>query len=266
MSAIVDASYYTLQCLRSLLGELPFRIRNSFDTRRGRTYQNIVKSIQSDGFCLLENYFTEIESDYLAEKIKNFTNTNSDFVHFADDRRVFGIENCLPDLSRFHGDNLFSRIGNAVAHKKLYCPFTVSGWLESSQSSAGSGGGWHRDSFSSQFKVMVYLTDVSDTNGPFQILPGSHKYFSILKQLLSRKVKWDQDRYTESQIFEIIKSLNFNIKTIFANKGTAILFDGSTIHRGSPILQGDRVSITNYYFPLDCSSQFLEAKFSPVVK
>src|SRR5947208_506487 len=39
----------------------------------------------------------------------------------------------------------------------------------------GSGDGWHRDGHSFQFKSILYLSDVNDTNGPFEFLPGSHK-------------------------------------------------------------------------------------------
>ena len=37
--------------------------------------------------------------------------------------------------------------------------------------------------------------------------------------------------------------------TLTGKAGTLILFDGSLIHRGKPILDGKRYALTNYYFP-----------------
>ena len=49
---------------------------------------------------------------------------------------------------------------------------------------------------------------------------------------------------------EDIKSLSNEKKiTLTGNAGTLILFDGSLIHRGTPILKGKRYALTNYYFP-----------------
>ena len=45
----------------------------------------------------------------------------------------------------------------------------------------GSGGSWHRDSYLRQFKSLIYLNDVTDENGPFQVLTDSHKTEQIKK-------------------------------------------------------------------------------------
>ena len=43
--------------------------------------------------------------------------------------------------------------------------------------------------------------------------------------------------------------INFSnkISTFCKKRGTAIIFDGTGIHRGKPINQGKRYAITNYY-------------------
>ena len=47
-----------------------------------------------------------------------------------------------------------------------------------------------------------------------------------------------------------LKILNKEKKiTLTGKAGTLILFDGSLIHRGKPVLEGKRYALTNYYFP-----------------
>ena len=43
--------------------------------------------------------------------------------------------------------------------------------------------------------------------------------------------------------------LNKEKITLTGKAGTLILFDGSLIHRGKPVLEGKRYALTNYYFP-----------------
>ena len=39
----------------------------------------------------------------------------------------------------------------------------------------GSGGGWHKDAYYTQFKSILYLTDVNNENGPFELIRNSNK-------------------------------------------------------------------------------------------
>ena len=70
-----------------------------------------------------------------------------------------------------------------------------------------------------------------------------------------------QYRLSEEEICKIIlKSLKK--KTILGDMGTLILVDTSTIHRGSPIMNGTRYSITNYYYTLNQIDEELFKKFN----
>ena len=44
----------------------------------------------------------------------------------------------------------------------------------------GSGAGWHKDSYSNQYKSILYLNDVNSENGPFQIIKDSNKNIFML--------------------------------------------------------------------------------------
>ena len=117
--------------------------------------------------------------------------------------------------------------------------------LKFKKNNLGSGGGWHRDSIHKSYKALIYLTDVNLNNDPFQIIPSSSQLLKILK--IDNK-NYCKLRYENSEINEYLKN-GENLKTIIGQAGTMILFDGSNLHRGSPIEDGLRYSLTNYYFP-----------------
>ncbi len=267
MRKIRHASSYIAHRLREDLLSCFIRLRDHFRPSRSSTYDCALKSLEINGYFVIENYLTTKECDELALAIKDLTISNSSVVHYADDRRIYGVQNCAPRFKHFILDRLFLKLGSSLVRRQLFCPFAVSGWLQLADSKNGSsGGGWHRDGFSPQFKVMIYLTDVSIHNGPFQLIPRSHRYLSILKQLIAGDIKWDQDRYSDTEIHQVLSSLNENIHTFNASKGTAILFDGSSIHQGSPIFEGERVTVTNYYFPCGTNVKALAKKFSPILE
>ena len=53
---------------------------------------------------------------------------------------------------------------------------------------ASSGGGWHRDHHFELFKVMVYLSDVNEKNGPFSYIEKSHSKitFHVCKKIKTK--------------------------------------------------------------------------------
>jgi len=88
--------------------------------------------------------------------------------------------------------------------------------------------GFHVDSYSKQYKVFFYLTDViSFSNGPYTYISGSHLDSSYRKinKLISSKL----DNDTETPIFQYA-----NIHPILGLKGSLIISNQSGFHRGFP--------------------------------
>ena len=153
----------------------------------------------------------------------------------------------------------------------IYYPLSVlmlAGKLEYSNNiKATSGGGWHRDSDGLQFKAMVYLNDVSSSNGPFLFVPNSKKIdakrqpikklnsllFYIKRFLKYQKIR--DLRYSEDSISNFFKVSKQTPIEISAPKGSVVFFDSSFIHRGKIIQNGLRYSLTNYYFEDSIKSQ-----------
>mgnify|MGYP002637243831 CR=1 FL=1 len=215
-----------------------------------------------DGVAVVKDYFSDEQCD---EFKKEFHSLESDYgnkhnlkgvysTQPESDVRIFGIEKISKYIKKnFFEDAFFRKIGECYVGEKLSLTTTMAANISAVDGlGIGSGAGWHRDSYSRQFKAIVYLTDVNKKNGPFQYIPRSHLIKNILKVnfKLKRKVPAINPRYTKEEMVEAASLINSDVKSFIATKGTVILADTRGIHGGKPIKEGERSAITNYYVSL----------------
>ena len=171
--------------------------------------------------------------------------------HHLNDIRYFGAQYIDESAYLFHHSKeiytIFKNLGVTIPLKN---ETTLFGFLEYKDGiSNGSGGGWHIDSWIFQPKAMVYLSDVSTENGPFQYIEGSHRFFVQLYIFLNYKLR-KRTRITDTLVNKVLNRFpNCRLIEFTGNKGKTILFDPRGIHRGKPILAGKRLALTNYYIP-----------------
>ena len=116
---------------------------------------------------------------------------------------------------------------------------------------------WHLDSFNNQLKVFLFLSDVDEKSGPFEVIPKTHKklfkvfnmfpagYFKItdfLKKGGSRSYAALDDN-----IIKNIINKGYPVKSFLVKKGTLAVVDTSCIHRAKPLEIGSRYALTSYY-------------------
>lgn len=208
----------------------------------------ILKQLEEEGVAVIPNFFTEQECQSM---INDFENVDEKYIkHIENDKRIFGIEN-ISDTFKFlyHDNQIFKKIGEAYVGDELILQTTMAAKIVSDKNAKfGSGGSWHRDSFSRQFKAIAYLDDVSMENGPFMYIKGSHKMENIKKVIgkLDGHIPGDY-RYTDEEIEKIKDILGEDITYYTAPKGTLVLADIRGLHTGMPIQKGHRYAVFNYY-------------------
>lgn len=154
----------------------------------------------------------------------------------GSDIRIYNAERKVPEFRPLYD----AMIAHYTAEKGA-APnhaFLMVNRLIPKQGNLGSGGGWHRDTWLSQHKIFVFLSDVGEANGPFEYIPGTNRMSVKLKDLIryrrSLRVPAEHVR-GESELL-----------TVSAGEGT--YFDTTTLHRGSPIREGARYAATLYAF------------------
>lgn len=221
----------------------------------------ILNEIKKKGYCVITNYYDKSHCDKLIQSINEELKNISENIYKdekSSDERIFFSEKKIKSLKSYFEDDFIKKIGDKYLKNKLQAAFTLSNRVVYKDQNLGSGGGWHKDAYFNQFKSILYLNDVDNKNGPFQLIEKSHKLLVTLINSLILKKGYPDTRFSEEQIKHLY---NKKIQTITGRAGTLILFDGSLVHRGAPLINGIRYAITNYYYPVDdCESQIKNFK------
>lgn len=254
--------YFYYDILRSSIGSafLSSRRRN----RLAGNHSSRLGDLDKLGFTVIPNYLDAEQCNQAVIEVKSLIEEYPSFVHKGEDDRIFGIDQILPVARKLADDSDFRELGELVNREQTYCAFTLAGWLQSSDGGS-SGGGWHRDAFFSQYKAMLYLTDVKEENGPFELLPRSHHVNSVMAGIKKAGLGYMQNRLSDSDADRLEEALSSPRKTFTGGAGTLILFNSSAVHRGRPIVRGERLALTNYYFPVSRNLRSVRQQFAPVL-
>jgi Phytanoyl-CoA dioxygenase (PhyH) len=214
--------------------------------------RQIVAALNRDGFYVLEGYYDLARCQRLRAEIDRVLieyekNIWRDEVE--SDNRAYAAENVSPLVREYFEDPFFSRLARAYLGNDQECFFTLANKVVPKPGCKGSGGGWHRDTTNErQFKSIMYVDDVTDSTGPFELVPTSHHVRSIVGSILNSGVRFGQYQFQEDEIQRILDDCHLESRRFTAKAGTVVIADTSCLHRGSPISAGARYAITNYFF------------------
>ena len=235
-------------------------IKTKYEDRNINDLQKYLDHIRRDGYVIVPNFYSKSECSQIREITENLMSRNSHLIQKLSDDRLFGAEQFDRQILDFHSNKIASRLASCINHTESRPAFTLAGRLSHVKSSSGEG--WHRDAFYSQFKAMVYLTDVDEFNGPFEILKGSHRLGNILRDMKIAKLDFHQYRLENIHIETLVNSGRYTLNPLTGPAGTLIYFDSSAIHRGRPLEQGYRVSLTTYFYEKNRIGPDLFKKFN----
>lgn len=116
-------------------------------------------------------------------------------------------------------------------------------------------GRWHIDSLSQQTKVFLFLTETTDSTGPFEFVPSTHRpsfkaRMVMQGRYLSLSDVWTGDRaYSQLEdewVSRVIKPARPAV-AVKCQPGTLMVIDTSAVHRARPCVEGARYALTAYY-------------------
>tara|TARA_Y100000768_G_C23980261_1_gene685354 strand:- start:2344 stop:3087 length:744 start_codon:yes stop_codon:yes gene_type:complete len=121
-------------------------------------------------------------------------------------------------------------------------------------------GRWHADSFNSQEKVFLFLSDTSEESGPLEFIPNTHKPFFRFRKafepgfffnhlnMFTKKGNLRQYQSIPDNKVESLFSKGYEAKPVLVKAGTVLLIDtAKLIHRARPCIGGERYALTAYY-------------------
>lgn len=228
----------------------------------GKT-QAWLDSLERSGICTIPGYWSAAQCAAARDEVERVIAQYPQYVNgnAKADVRVYGANNGSELIQQFAQDEALLSVASAYNHEPTCTAFTLAARLPASVGNKGSGEGWHRDAFLRQVKAILYLSDVEDSNGPFQWISESHRSAWLLRDMKNANLQYRQYRLSEAEAEAIVAPQPDRLKTFTATAGTLILVDTSSVHRGMPIREGTRYALTNYYFPEGKIEQSLYDKF-----
>lgn len=214
-------------------------------------YVSLVHEIGSQGFSVFPAYKSVDWCKATREEITQAMHTDA-VTRTDEDLRIFGAEKVSAHAKEFASDPMLKEVASAYAGGDESLLFCMANHLTYREGRYGSGGEWHRDGFRRELKALIYLTDVTESDGPFGLVPHSHKPARMLLDSL-RMLPWVSapTRLKDAGV-------RMNASRFPGKAGTMILFDASAIHTGWPIEPGgERVALTNYYCPANAVESVL---------
>ena len=229
--------------------------------------RELLEEIKKNGFIVMPEFFDKEFCQACMKEMDQMYENKKEFVHEDDygDSRIFGAEELSENIKKFYEHPLLNKLANTYSAVATCCGFTLAGRIKATGNEYGSGGPWHRDSYFRQFKSLLYLTDVNENNGPFQIISGSHKHEQIMEDSKSGDLESMQCTFPQETVEKILKDDPSRLNTLTAKAGTVVLVDTSAIHRGTPLKEGIRYALTNYFFEKTQINSHLVEHFSPIV-
>lgn len=212
---------------------------------------HILYILQRDGICIIPDFWSTDKCILARAEVDRIIKNYPEFIHPAakSDVRIFGVDTVSEIFHEFNGDIELMDIASSYNNEPSRAAFTLAARLPYTKNNNGSGEGWHRDAFLRQFKAILYLSDVGEDNGPFQMIRNSHRLNHIMNDMKIGLLGYDQSRIDNHQVNLLIKDSQDRLITCTGLAGTLILVDTSCIHRGKPIQTGTRYALTNYYYP-----------------
>jgi ectoine hydroxylase-related dioxygenase (phytanoyl-CoA dioxygenase family) len=251
---------------------LQFRLKEPTRQRRSEVTgsagrDRILAEVEMNGFTVIENY---LSADECAAGIAEFEAAITrlpDFVRYDTDKRIFGLEHASPVAAKFLNDPQWLAMADAYAGEPNTPLCIMANKIEyDGTDKLGSGGEWHRDCFARELKAIVYLSDVGPDNGPFQIVATSHSSSAILADMKAGMLNALQNRLGDDAVRRVTASHPSRIRSITGKAGTAIVFDTSSIHTGTPIRAGTRYALTNYLLASRTVTEETYGHFAPVLR
>jgi len=101
------------------------------------------------------------------------------------------------------------------------------------------GGEFHIDDNKANVKFFVYLSDVAAINGPFVVVPKTHRWRERGRMLVA--LSWALTKRRNVLYYNGNSStLEIKSRRILGNKGTFFIADTTAWHKADPVLEGTR--------------------------
>ena len=209
---------------------------------------DMLSTLSSEGIFLIEDFLSEAESKKLFLEVKELCNTRGGHYEFGRNYRGGNLNSHSTSIANTFSTPWMEELSKKYTGNNSYGDKVYATHDFISDKGLARNGWLHFDR-SHSLKYFLYLIDVDRGNGAFSISPGTNV---IGKQL--REEAWKSKEYegVKNRIeIDYPELLNDNKPIpVEAPKGTLIVFDSDTFHKGGIVDQGRErlvIRLHNYF-------------------
>ena len=223
---------------------------DSIDIKKARS------EITTQGWTLLADYLPNPVLEQIKNEIDIMSEAKGTEVNYGgSEHRVWKAHQQSPGIEEFRqfSDAVLGQLDGKPS--AAYDILAIRNRVLDSSNSQLTQGRWHMDSLNRQLKVFVFLTDVTQTSGPFEMIPGTQAMSFKMKKALAGHLITPKDMIEgtrsysklKDELIENILSKGYEQKVFDVSAGTMALVDTSCVHRARPCTSGERYALTSYY-------------------
>ncbi len=219
------------------------------------------KAMKKDCYFLMPNIYSKEFCEEIKSNIDNInSNVGVEINYGGTETRIWSAQKRFDAVKRFFDESnkFVSAVleedhiaGTVLAIKNNPLP------IEDQKNKIGR---WHADSFNSQEKVFLFLSDTTETSGPLEFIPNTHKTLFRLRKafepgfffnhmhFFTKKGNLRQYQSIPDSKVSPLFNKGYNSKPVLVKAGTVLLIDtAKLIHRARPCIEGERYALTAYY-------------------
>jgi hypothetical protein len=145
-------------------------------------YSDHFLELKKNGYVIIKNFISTRDCELIIQDIEKFLIANKELTYHDNnysDQRIHGAENISHKINSFYTNKLAIELGKYYYGGELENLMTMANKTIFVKDNKGSGGGWHRDGLNFQYKAILYLVQVNQNNGPFQLIAKSNSLLNI---------------------------------------------------------------------------------------
>ena len=226
-------------------------------------YKDIYSQLVEDGVVFIPNYISTTECEKWTQESESALQAllnGKQGCQYVSHRypeygvyRLLNFDTVVPLTSKFYEDEMIETIAKSYVGENIqsYQRMIEIRIGDNKESSADK---CHFDDWKHRFKAFLYLSEVDEDNAPFRYLLGSHnsnlwrgeRFWKEYDYFLNGR-KGSYGHYTDSQKEKLISKYGFEEKVFTGQAGSLILVDTKGLHSGTPLKNGRRLVLANYF-------------------
>lgn len=213
-----------------------------------------ISNWNSEGFIILENFFSEVEVEKINHEISQILNYGKAGFNYTGRKIMQSYQHSKAVKNAFTNQRLLSILSILLGKKVI--PFHTINFLKGSEQNAHSDA-FHMSTFpeGNLIAVWVALEDIGEDQGPLFYYPRTHLWPQIKNSTLSLndnfwKLDANANKKFETQAKNKLENSGIQPRIFLPKKGDILIWNSNLIHGGAYMKNEEltRKSLVMHYF------------------